>query len=99
MLDRRFFTSLTLRLIFLKLHNRNIYLFENHTVSVLLKIFGCIDNHINFFGRTFINVMTKNNISNHFEVFLSCDKSSFSDDLMETLAGLNVNSKGVKNQY
>lgn len=41
--------------------------------------------------------MTEDDISNHFKVLLSCNKCSFSDDFMETFAGLNIDSKCVKN--
>lgn len=97
LLNSLFFTSLALCLILFWLHNRNINLFENNTVSVLLKIFGCMNDHINFFDRFFINIVTKNDISNHFEVLLSCYKSSFSDNFVETFTGLNIDSKSSVN--
>ena len=43
--------------------------------------------------------MTEDDISNHFEVLLSCNKCSLSDNFMETFTWLNIDSKCVKNQY
>lgn len=81
-----------------KLHNRDVNLLKDNTVAILFKIFGRMNDHINFFHRGFKQEVTEQQVSYHLEVFFSGDESCLSDNFVEILAWIYLNAQGVENQ-